>query len=178
MGPKGARSLLLTVQTEQTGQCLLGRLSEGRVCAGGSASLMCLAVATAWQVSWYADTGKRKCQLLRSFDGADSDVLAAAAMRGASALATACDNGEVRPRTHLAAASVTAHTTARLLTHRFHVASLQLCNQVVRIFMGHEACFWRCSCCRRCTCGTWRVGRSCASCWLKNCRPGRRGSAP
>lgn len=53
------------------------------------------AVATAWQVSWYGDTGKRTCQLLRSFNGADSDVLAAAAMRGASALATACDNGEV-----------------------------------------------------------------------------------
>jgi hypothetical protein len=48
------------------------------------------------QVTWYADTGKRKCSLLRSLPGADSDVLAAAAMKGCSTLATACDNGEVR----------------------------------------------------------------------------------
>lgn len=47
------------------------------------------------QVTWYADTGKRQCQLLRSFPGADSDVLAAAAMKGCCTLATACDGGEV-----------------------------------------------------------------------------------
>lgn len=47
------------------------------------------------QVSWYADSGKRKCALLRAFSGPDSDVLAAAAMRGHPTLATACDNGEV-----------------------------------------------------------------------------------
>jgi hypothetical protein len=49
-------------------------------------------------VSWYADSGKRKCALLRAFSGPDSDVLAAAVMGERSTLATACDNGEVGPR--------------------------------------------------------------------------------
>lgn len=50
-------------------------------------------------MSWYADSGKRKCALLRAFSGPDSDVLAAAAMSGHPTLATACDNGEVSPST-------------------------------------------------------------------------------
>lgn len=48
------------------------------------------------QVSWYADTGKRTCPLIKvSAAGSDSDVLAAEAMKGHSTLATACYNGEV-----------------------------------------------------------------------------------
>jgi hypothetical protein len=47
------------------------------------------------QVTWYDDSGKRRCNLLRSSPGPSSDILAAAPMQGYPTLATACYNGEV-----------------------------------------------------------------------------------
>jgi hypothetical protein len=46
-------------------------------------------------VTWYDDSGKRTCNLLRSSSGPSSDMLAAAPMQGYPTLATACYNGEV-----------------------------------------------------------------------------------
>jgi hypothetical protein len=47
------------------------------------------------QVTWYDDSGKRTCNLLRSSSGPSSDIQAAAPMQGYPTLATACYNGEV-----------------------------------------------------------------------------------
>ncbi|WIA32779.1 hypothetical protein OEZ86_005963 [Tetradesmus obliquus] len=62
----------------------------------GSNNALNLVVA-GWdrKVTWYDDSGKRRCNLLRSSSGPGSDILAAAPMQGYPTLATACYNGEV-----------------------------------------------------------------------------------
>ncbi|KAF6253190.1 WD40-repeat-containing domain protein [Scenedesmus sp. NREL 46B-D3] len=54
-------------------------------------------VVAGWdrKVTWYDDSGKRRCRLLRSASGPGSDILSAALMQGHPTLATACYNGEV-----------------------------------------------------------------------------------
>lgn len=139
------------------------------------------------QVTWYEDSGKRRCNLLRSSSGPGSDILAAAPMQGYPTLATACYNGEVGAMpTCIAHACIAAY--APIATGMSHCATAQtdtplllistlLPRQLSKKCRAHKP-LPSCHCChRRCGCGTWRVARCGASCCRKATPAGQSTSS-